>query len=123
MQNKITKQDISSQINTDTERVAPQAANDVANILTVALQPKQQVTDYLQARQLADTEAAKQLNEYMLMSWYDRDRNFESPQSAGECHEGCPTPGYVDYGLHHGAALRVDIENGRFVFFYAPVEW
>jgi len=24
---------------------------------------------------------------------------------------------YVDYGLNHGATLKVDIENGRFVFF------
>ncbi len=94
-----------------------------ANIVTVTLHPEQEVADYLQARQLADGEAAKRLSEYMLMSWYDRDRNFESPQSAGECHEGCTTPGYIDYGLHHGATLKVDIENGRFFFLYAPVEW
>lgn len=28
----------------------------------------------------------------------------------------------VDYGLSHGATLKVDVENGRFVFFYRPVE-
>jgi hypothetical protein len=27
----------------------------------------------------------------------------------------------VDYGIHHGATLKVDIEHGRFVFFYLPV--
>jgi len=29
----------------------------------------------------------------------------------------------VDYGIHHGAALKVDIEQGRFVFFYLPVDF
>jgi hypothetical protein len=28
----------------------------------------------------------------------------------------------VDYGLHHGATLKLDIEDGRFVFFYLPVD-
>jgi len=28
----------------------------------------------------------------------------------------------VDYGIHHGATLMLDIEQGRFVFFYLPVE-
>jgi hypothetical protein len=28
----------------------------------------------------------------------------------------------VDYGVYHGATLKVDIEQGRFVFFYLPVE-
>ena len=32
------------------------------------------------------------------------------------------TAGYVDYGLHHGATLMVDVEQGRFVFFYTPVD-
>ncbi|NNG14659.1 MAG: AF1514 family protein [Gammaproteobacteria bacterium] len=27
----------------------------------------------------------------------------------------------VDYGLSHGASLMVDIEDGRFVFFYLPL--
>jgi len=28
----------------------------------------------------------------------------------------------VDYGLYHGATLKIDIEDGRFVFFYLPVD-
>lgn len=97
---------------------------NVHEILTVTLHSDQPVRGYSQARQLADEEAAKRLkDDYMLMSWYDRDRNFESPRSAGECHEGCAMPGYVDYGLNHGATLKIDIENGRFVFLYTPVEW
>ena len=32
-------------------------------------------------------------------------------------------PGHVDYGLNHGAILKVDIEDRRFVFFYMPVDF
>ena len=97
---KKIEQDAASQVNTHADISGAQVLTDVVDILTVALQPTQQVADYFQAKQLADGEAAKRLREYMLMSWYDRDRDFESPQSAGECHESCPMPGYVDYGLH-----------------------
>ncbi len=31
----------------------------------------------------------------MLLSWYDRDRDFEAPQHVSECHEKGATPGYV----------------------------
>ena len=71
---------------------------------------------------LADREARRRLGEFMLLSWYDRDRDFEAPQHASECHRGSATPGYVDYGIHHGATLQIDVEDGRFVFFYMPVD-
>jgi hypothetical protein len=51
----------------------------------------------------------------------DRDRDVESPQHVSECHAESAVPGYVDYGINHGATLMVDIEDGRFVFFYLPV--
>lgn len=51
-----------------------------------------------------------------------RDRDFESPQHASECHEQSAVPGYVDYGTYHGATLKGDIEAGRFVFFFLPVD-
>ncbi|GAB4180726.1 MAG: hypothetical protein OHK0026_13280 [Rhodocyclaceae bacterium] len=68
---------------------------------------------------LASREAAQRLADPMLLSWYDRDRGFESPQHAGECHRDSATPGYMDYGIHHGASLMIDIEAGRFVFLFA----
>jgi len=71
---------------------------------------------------LAGKEAGRRLGDYMLLSWYDRDRDFESPQHASECHQSSAVPGYVDYGIHHGATLMVDIEDGRFVFFFLPVD-
>ena len=72
--------------------------------------------------QLANAEAEKRLGDYMLLSWYDRDRDFESPQHSSECHADSAIPGYVDYGHYHGARLKIDIEKGRFVFFYLPLD-
>lgn len=95
----------------------PQAA-DFSSVDIVQLNPSPPLSDYLQAMALANKQAETKLNEYMLISWYDRDRDFESPQHASECHLDSAIPGYVDYGLNHGAQLRVDIEQGRFVFFY-----
>lgn len=70
----------------------------------------------------ANDEASHRMGGHMMLSWYDRDRDFESPQHSSECHQASAVPGYVDYGLSHGATLMVDIEDGRFVFFYAPVD-
>ncbi len=97
-------------------------APDLEGVTQVALNPEPSPADYRTAMQLADAEAQARLGDYMLLSWYDRDRDFESPQHASECHLNSAVPGYVDYGVHHGATLMVDIEGGRFVFFYLPVE-
>lgn len=101
---------------------APRPA-DLSAITRVTLQPEPPLVDYLAAMRLAEAEAQARLGECMLLSWYDRDRDFESPQHSSECHQDSATPGYVDYGLHHGATLMVDIEEGRFVFFYLPLEF
>ena len=97
------------------------AADDRSGVTTLALQPEVALADYRAAMRLADAEAGRRLGEHMLLSWYDRDRDFESPQHASECHLDSAVPGYVDYGIQHGATLKVDIEQGRFVFFYLPV--
>ena len=94
---------------------------DLSQLTLVELQPELPLADYRAAMQLAEQEAVNRLGEVMLLSWYDRDRDFESPQHASECHQDSATPGYVDYGIHHGATLKIDIEQGRFVFFYLPV--
>lgn len=95
---------------------------DFSGVEEVRLAPQPPLKDYLEAMRLADAEASSRLGEHMLLSWYDRDRGFESPQHAGECHLGSAVPGYVDYGLYHGARLKVDVEEGRFVFFYLPLD-
>lgn len=96
---------------------------DTSALDVVDLKPESSPRDFAAARRLAEAVAEERLGETMLLSWYDRDRDFESPQHAGECHQDSAVPGYVDYGLYHGARLKVDIENGRFVFFYLPVDF
>lgn len=96
---------------------------DYTGVTQVSLVPPQPPKDYREAMRLADGEAEARLGDYMLLSWYDRDRDFESPQHSSECHLDSAVPGYVDYGLNHGAALKVDIEDGRFVFFYRRIDF
>lgn len=79
--------------------------------------------DYRQARELAEAEAGKRFAEFMLISWYDRERDFESPGHVSECGGCGPKSGYMHYALNRGARLRVEIDAGRFVFFFTPVEW
>jgi hypothetical protein len=99
----------------------PQAP-DLSGVAVVALDPQPPLPDYLAALALARTAAGARLAEPMLLSWYDRDRGFEAPQHVSECHQASAVPGYVDYALSHGATLKVDIEGGRFVFFFRPGE-
>lgn len=89
----------------------------------VTLHPEDKVADYQEAMQMAKEEAETRLGDYMLMSWYDRDRDYESPPNTTEKPGDGPKDGYIHYGLNHGATLKIDIEDGRFVFFFAPVEW
>ena len=95
---------------------------DYSGIDILELNPSPPLGDYREAMALADRLAGERLGDYMLLSWYDRDRDFESPQHSSECHADSAIPGYVDYGIHHGARLKVDIEGGRFVFFYLPLD-
>jgi hypothetical protein len=99
----------------------PQEA-DYSGITIVELVPKTSPGDYMQAMELANREAQRQIGEHMLISWYDRDRDFESPQHSSECHAASAIPGYVDYALNHSAQLKIDIEHGRFVFFYLALD-
>ena len=95
---------------------------DLSQIEVVALEPENRVSDYQEAVTLAKDQATQRFEEYMLVSWYDRDRDFESPPNTTECPDACQKNGYILYGLSHGAKLKVDIESGRFVFFFAPME-
>jgi len=95
---------------------------DYSGVELVDLAPAVPVAGYAAAVQLADAEAFKRYDDgYMLVAYWDGDRDFEAPQHAGECHLGSAIPGYIDYALYHGASLRVTVEGGRFVFFYVSV--
>jgi len=108
--------------NSDGESCSLGRSPDMSAIQVVELLPEPAPSDYRAAMQIADEEAAQRLGEFMLISWYDRDRDFESPQHSSECHQDSAVPGYVDYGINHGARLKVDIGSGRFVFFYLPLD-
>ncbi|MES9843642.1 MAG: AF1514 family protein [Candidatus Sedimenticola sp. PURPLELP] len=98
---------------------------DYTGVTIVELSPQPSPADYLVAMDIANAEADGRLGEnaYMLLSWYDRDRDFESPQHASECHMNSAIPGYIDYALYRDAKLKIDIEQGRFIFFYLPVDF
>ena len=89
---------------------------DLSGVQIIRLQPEPAPVDYRAAMTLANAEAARHFDDYMLVAWYDRDRDFESPQHSSECHADSAVPGYVDYALSHGASLMIDIQDGRFVF-------
>ncbi|MEQ1591839.1 MAG: AF1514 family protein [Thiobacillaceae bacterium] len=73
--------------------------------------------DFYAALKLATAIAKQQLgDDTMLLSWYDLERDLESPAGVSECHEGCATKGSWDYALNRGARLAVEFDTGRFTF-------
>jgi hypothetical protein len=81
---------------------------DLSGVTVVELNPERPVGDYREAMQLANARAGAQPGDNMLLSWYDRDRDFESPQHASECHQDSAVPGYVDYAFHSGLWISCD---------------
>lgn len=77
--------------------------------------------DQTTARAIADATVRSHVEDAILLSWYDRDNDFESPAHASECHDACDEPGYLEYARSRGAAVRVDVDGGRFVFCYRPL--
>jgi hypothetical protein len=77
--------------------------------------------EFTAAKRLADAAAGALLEEPLLLSWYDRQRDIESPQGVSECHRGCEVPGVVDYATSRGGALVVDINQAGFLFCYRPL--
>ncbi len=103
------------------DQSCPLNSPNLESIETIVL--PQLVNDYQEAVELANEQAGRRFSEYMLISWYDADRNFESPPHSTECTGDGRKDGYINYALSHDAKLKVDIENGRFVFFFTPVKW
>ena len=89
---------------------------------TKFLRPDEVTLEFHEAKQAADALADATLGVNTCMSWYDRDRDQESPAHAGDCHEdGCEMPGYLEYAVTRGATLQVDVGEGAFVFCYRPL--
>lgn len=77
--------------------------------------------DFNRAKCLADALAAARVEYPLLLSWYDRGRDLESPAGVNECHRHCATPGYVAYAENRGGTLLVDVAHGAYVFCYRPL--
>ncbi|RLA07488.1 MAG: hypothetical protein DRQ51_05880 [Gammaproteobacteria bacterium] len=77
--------------------------------------------NYKEALIMANKISDEKMDDPMLISWYDKIRDFESPQHTSECHQGSATPGYVDHAINHQAVLKIDFDDGNFVFFYADI--
>ncbi|HEU0188838.1 MAG TPA: AF1514 family protein [Gallionella sp.] len=77
--------------------------------------------DFDAAIKSASAIADDLIGENMLLSWYDREQDLESPAHVSECHEGSPLRGYWDYASNRGATLAVDFDDGRFVFCFRPM--
>lgn len=74
-----------------------------------------------QCHRLAGIAAEHLLDGAMLLSFYDRDRDLESPAGVSECHRGCTVPGWQEYAETRGGTLMVNFGQGRFVFCFRPL--
>ena len=84
---------------------------------TLSLDAEALELDFNASLALAEDMARHLLGEdTMLLSWYDRERDYESPAGVSECHENCPTKGYWDYAESRGARLAIDIGRGKYMF-------
>lgn len=88
---------------------------------TLHIDASELTLDFERSLKLANTAARHLLGEAMLLSFWDRDRNLESPAGVSECHVGCATPGWQDYAENRGGSLMVNFEHGRYVFCYRPL--
>lgn len=77
--------------------------------------------DFNLAKRMADSAADEKIDEPILLSWYDKPRDIESPAGVSECHIGCSVRGCVDYAANRGGTLTVDINNGMYLFCYMPM--
>ncbi|MGW8247783.1 MAG: AF1514 family protein [Acidiferrobacterales bacterium] len=97
------------------------AGADIEQLKVLHVAEAEPFANYHAAMKVAHRRAQKTIGDSMLVSWYDRDRDIESPKKSGEPPPDSVIPGYINYGLSHEASLVVDVENGRFVFIYMEV--
>jgi hypothetical protein len=84
---------------------------------TLRLDSSELDLDFDAALRLATAIAGHRLGDTtMLLSWYDRERDLESPAGVSECHADCAVKGSWDYAFNRGARLAVTFDGGRFFF-------
>lgn len=85
---------------------------------TIQLTTEDKTVDFAKAKTLANATAASELEEPVLLSWFDKLRDRESPHGVSECHNQCEIPGCVEYAANRGGKLVVDIDQGNYLFCY-----
>lgn len=83
---------------------------------TLRLDTREIGLGFAAAHKLAIAIAEQMLDGAMLLSFYDRERNLESPNGVSECHRDCAIPGWQDYAANRGGSLMMDFDAGRYVF-------
>lgn len=81
----------------------------------IALSVRGAELDFEAAQRLANLMASRTGKEPMLLAWFDRKRGLESPRAA-ECTK---KPGWLAYAESHGGDMKVDINQGEYIFVYA----
>ena len=77
--------------------------------------------DFARAKKVADAVADALLGEGVCLSWYDRALDRESPAHAGDCHDACDLPAYLEYAQSRGGEIAVSVDSGAFVYCYRPI--
>ncbi|MFZ0791610.1 MAG: AF1514 family protein [Chromatiaceae bacterium] len=85
---------------------------DWGRIDRAELHPVPPLADDRAAVAVAAQVAAERQGESMLLSWYDRDRDFESPQHASECHLARPGVAPLDVAARLSSAVRSSVQDG-----------
>ncbi len=89
---------------------------------TIQIKSSDNDWDFYRSKKMSDALAGALLGENVCMSWYDKAEDRESPAHVSECHTDCDIPGYIDYAESRGAQVKVDVNDGTFVFCYRSVE-
>jgi len=80
------------------------------------------VADFDTLRAVSRIIARKRNPDTQLIGWYDRNLNRCSPRGVDTCDDICMPegrePGWEKYAKTHGGDLKIDINNGDYVFIY-----
>jgi hypothetical protein len=98
-----------------------QRVPDYRKVTIITLQSVSVSPSFWDALSLAEEAAVLTLGENILLSWHEQDCLFAHTQPADGRDYPDAVPGYADYAVKHGARLMVDIDDGRFVFFFRPM--
>ena len=72
--------------------------------------------DFQQANELADKVADTKLGEHILLSFYAKDKDYDSPRGASDCHENSAVPRYVHYAVYQDAPCVSIFKKGALYF-------